>query len=48
MINIMCHKCDEAEKLYEKARDERARVYHMYERVRQEYYVITDNCQDNN
>ncbi len=44
----MCQQCNEAEKLYEKARDERARVYHMYERVRKEYYVIVDSCSDSN
>lgn len=43
----MCKLCEDVEKRYGVARDERARVHHMYERVRQEYYGVIDNCPDN-
>lgn len=43
----MCKLCEEAEKRYGVARAERARVYHMYESVRQEYYGVVDKCPDN-
>ncbi len=44
----MCQQCDKAKEQLDKARDDRARVTHRYERVRQEYYAITDKCPDNN